>query len=314
MTALVNRIVRAVRNPARAAAALRSRLSAAAMRPLEGTTHPQMRALATLSRALGIGDLHLVMSFDCDTPEDAVATRSMQRWLTHLRIKATYAVPGAQLAEAAEDYRSIASLGAMFINHGERPHAEKQGSRYVGITDYASMSAEEVVADISGGDRIFRRVFGHAPEGFRAPHFGSYCRPEQLEVLYGCARRLGYRFCSTTLPALAYAEGPAVRREGLWEFPLSGSLGHPNVILDSWNYLSDRENYVLKEEYFQLFRDTLDFFLAEGLPAVLNYYVDPAHVIDNPPFHHAMEYAAARGVRSVFFHELMALVERGTGG
>lgn len=309
MTTLLRRVARAVASPGRAAASLRARLHGRASAPPSPATYPHARRLAKRSRALGVQQLLVIMSFDCDTPEDAEATQRLHPRLTELGIKATYAVPGAQLRQAGDAYRAIAGRGAAFINHGGRPHAAREGSRYVSITDYATLSEDEVIADVVEGDRIFREVIGRAPEGFRAPHFGSYCRPEQLAVLHECARRLGYRFCSTTLPELAHAEGPAFRRDDVWEFPLSGSLGAPDVILDSWNYLSDRERYVLREEYFAEFRTTVDFFLEEHLPAVLNFYVDPAHVVDNPPFHRAMEHLAARGVPTLFFNELIALIE-----
>ena len=63
-------------------------------------------------------------------------------------IRASYAVPGAQLDKGAAVYRSLADAGAEFLNHGSRPHAEWRGDRYYGITFYNEMSTEDVQAAV----------------------------------------------------------------------------------------------------------------------------------------------------------------------
>lgn len=269
-----------------------------------------IRTYAQLSRAQGIGQLVLVLSFDCDTPEDALAAERLHPVLERKGIRATYAVPGEQLRAGHTIYHRLAEAGAPFINHGALPHAEWRNDRYHSITFYNELSTEEVIADIRRGHEIVLDVTGRPPDGFRAPHFGYYQQPQQLQVVHDTARELGYRFCTTTLPSLALAQGPAIDMGGLYEFPLSGSLRAPTTILDSWNYLSDRRDYALKKDYFRDFRETVDFFLKRGLPGVLNYYVDPAHVVDAEPFHRALDYAVARNLPTLHYTDLAALMER----
>ncbi|WP_085902012.1 polysaccharide deacetylase family protein [Kiloniella majae] len=261
-------------------------------------------------RAAGIDRLYFVISFDCDTPEDAQASKRLSPYLMDKGIIPTFAVPGAQLAEGAVIYRDLYQNGAHFMNHGGQPHAVRRGPRYFSVTDYATFTDEQVIADIREGHRINVDVLGASPTGFRAPHFGSYQKPEQLDVIYRTARDLGYSYCSTTLPPIAYEGGATIKREGgLYEFPLIGSVRSPQVILDSWNYLSDVEKLILKDDFFVLFKETVDYFLDNNLPGVLNYYVDPAHVVDNPPFYKAIDYIAEKGIPSLSFPQLIDLAE-----
>jgi peptidoglycan/xylan/chitin deacetylase (PgdA/CDA1 family) len=267
----------------------------------------QLLAYAEKARGQGIGELLLYLTFDCDTDEDAEAALSLDPWLRARGIRAAYAVPGTQLRRAASAYRELRNAGAAFLNHGAEPHAEWKVDRYVPVTFYDQWTMDAVVADIRHADQIVQEVVGERPTGFRAPHFGSYQKPEQLAVVYQTVRDLGYRYCSTTIPQVGLDHGPLVERGGIVEIPLFGSYLAPTTILDSWTYLENRQTFRLGAQYFALFRDTLDFMQAHRLPGVLAYYVDPAHVAGQKPFLDAMDLIAERGIRSVIAEELLAM-------
>lgn len=93
---------------------------------------------------------------------------------------ATFAVPGAQLASQAGQYRRLLDAGGRFLNHGGRPHAERAETLYRGVTFYCDMDDGGVEQDIRDGHRTVGEVLGISPRGFRAPHFGCYQKPEQL--------------------------------------------------------------------------------------------------------------------------------------
>jgi hypothetical protein len=277
---------------------------------------PQAERLAQHSaacRRAGLDRLVLVLSFDCDTPEDADAALELLPELQRLHMQASFAVPGAQLLAHPGQYREVLARGGRFINHGGLPHAERCEPLYRGVTFYSDMSPAEVVADMREGHRLVQEVLGVTPQGFRAPHFGCFQQPDQLALLYATARALGYGFCSTTLPALGLEQGGLIQAgEGLFEFPVSGSLHDPLTPLDSWNYLANHEapelrEYVLKQDYCRILLETVDFFLERGLPGVLNYYADPAHVRGAKPFSEALAGLARRGVPVVDLHDLAAL-------
>jgi hypothetical protein len=263
-----------------------------------------------MARAQGLSQLYVLLSFDCDTPEDITAAEHLDRWLRPRGIKATYAVPGAQLREGAEIFRKLAEMGSDFINHGGHPHAEWREGRYWSITFYHEMSSQEVVEDIQGGHEIFCRILGRTPVGFRAPHFGLFQAPEQHELIYDTLRKLGYHYSTSTLPEFGLNHGPLVDVGGLYEIPLSGSYAAPFSILDSWNYVESPYHPLVKSEYASCFIETVERFLTLGVPGVLNYYVDPAHVYKADPFYRAMEYLIEHNVQTIQFGWLLETVKQ----
>jgi len=260
------------------------------------------------ARQLRIDRRYLFLSFDCDTDLDAAAVEEVHGFLESLGIKATFAVPGAQLLKSPEPYRRLAERGAEFMNHGGLPHAEWRGDQWVGITFYDSMSPEEVEADIRRGHDIVTEIIGKAPRGFRAPHFGCYQKPEQVDRLHRTAASLGYDYCSTTIPSFGLKFGPAYRTHGLVEFPCFGSARYPETILDSWTYLNDRKKYALGEPYFMLMSETIELFVGKQLPVVFTWYADPCHVLNQAPFMCAMDSIAKAGIVPVSGNDLIDLV------
>lgn len=266
-----------------------------------------LHAYLAAARMLGLERPCLFLSFDCDTDLDAGAAEEVHGFLESLGIKATYAVPGAQLLKSPDPYRRLAARGAEFMNHGGLPHAEWRGDQWVGVTFYDSMAPADVEADIRRGHEIVTDVIGRAPRGFRAPHFGCYQKPEQLDLLHRTSSSLGYRYCSTTLPLLGLKYGPAYQTHGLLEIPCFGSVRNPETILDSWTYLTDRKNYALGDQYLELMAETIEVFSNQPMPAVFTWYADPCHVLNQPAFMGAMDLVARRGITSVSGAELADL-------
>ena len=55
------------------------------------------RSYSEIARKQGFKKLHLLLSFDCDTPEDIPAAEALFNRLSDLGIQSVFAVPGAQL-------------------------------------------------------------------------------------------------------------------------------------------------------------------------------------------------------------------------
>jgi peptidoglycan/xylan/chitin deacetylase (PgdA/CDA1 family) len=278
--------------------------------PEQPSLDPRLIRYRALAQAAGLDRLYLLLSFDCDTDEDVPAAKALSRELSRRGVRGSFAVPGIQLQRGAATYRRLAEEGAEFMNHGALPHAEWRDTRYYSTTFYSEMTPQAVVEDMHAGHHIVEKIIGRAPLGFRAPHFGCFQAPEQLELVYRTARDLGYRYCSTTIPDHALDRGPFYAAGRLWEVPLSGSYRYPSTLLDSWTYLSSYEEYTLKEEYYELFEETVRRLTEERVPGLLSFYVDPAHVVDQSPFLRALDVIREHEVPSLQFRDVVALAEK----
>ncbi len=264
---------------------------------------------AARAKGIGLNDIRLFLSFDCDTDRDPEAAQAVMTLLETLGIKGTFAVPGAELRRNAESYRRLLARGAEFMNHGDRPHAAWQDDRYVSVTFYERMTFEEVEQDMRAGHATLTDILGIRPLGFRAPHFGHFQDPEQLGLVHRVARDLGYRYCSTTLPAYGLVHGPAHDAGGgVVELPTFGTARSPLSLLDSWSHLTDRRDYALSDMFETLLIETVDRLQRLNLPALLTWYVDPAHVAGQAPFERSMHELARRGIRSLGALESASLV------
>ncbi len=244
------------------------------------------RRYASLARAAGLTRLYFIMSLDCDTVDDIAVARKVHARLLDLGIKPAYAVPGALLRQGAEVYRGIHASGGEFLNHGYTEHMyfdAAQGS-YASCFFYDRLARDQVREDIREGDSCLREVLGIMPQGFRAPHFGTFQRPGQLRFLHGVLRELGYRFSSSTMPYYAFRCGPVFRQFGLWEIPVSGRDSSPLNILDSWSCFTAPDRTLSPGAYFREGAAMAEIHRQQGV-GLLNYYVDPSHIHDQELFY-----------------------------
>ena len=264
--------------------------------------NPHLEKLKTFSRAAeqsGVRGLHLFLSFDSDTDQDIAASRDVHAFLASLGIKMTLAVPGTQLRNGAQEYRSLSDSGVEFMNHGELPHAKWQDDQFVSTTFYNEMPAAAVVEDIISAHETVTSICGRTPLGFRAPHFGTFQSPEQLKLIYDVVKKLGYAYCSTTSPPLAHRYGPVIDMGGIVELPTFGSVRSADSILDSWSHLTDRRNYALGSVYGELMVETVDVMRSMQMSGILSWYADPCHVAGQEPFERAMRHIAQCAIPSV---------------
>jgi hypothetical protein len=264
----------------------------------------------SLSHSQGFDRLYLILSFDCDTQQDAEAAAIIHTWLCEHNIKATYAVPGEQLEESAKIYQELAAKGALFINHGARPHTIWQDDHYQSSAFYNLMTPEEVVEDIQTGHEIVTRVIGTQPQGFRGPHFGRFQRPQDLDLIYSTIKTLGYSYASTTVPEFGFRNGPAKKINGITEFPLSGSSIAPISLLDSYTYIQSAKNRTVTNEYGNLLQSTVKQLMDWKIFGLLNIYVDPSHVVRNNGFYDGLKLIGDLNIPSVNYEEIVAMMSK----
>ena len=232
-------------------------------------------------KTAGFKKPNFILSFDCDLDSDSKVVTAIHTQLMSRGICPLYAVPGEILISSATIYRDLAHDGSIFINHGFRRHAvPKNGipSR-IGCYFYENLSPSEWQSDIKLGHEAIADVIGQPPDTFRTPHFGSFESPRNLNDLWTYLASKGYNFSSSTRPLFGLRYGPFFNRFGITEFPLSGCLSQPTQILDSWGLVGrtmsgcDRLIGELRK-YLSLMRS--------GHPLLLNIYMDPGDIADNP--------------------------------
>jgi len=261
------------------------------------------------AREQGFSDLYLILSFDCDTPEDIPAAETIHTYLHERDIKATYAVPGHILHAGKVVFRNLFNMGADFLNHGALPHAEKRDGRYWPVTFYNELSIPEVIVDIQQGHKIVTDIIGHPPRGFRAPHFGCIQRSSILKHIHNVLREMNYRYSTSTIPVFGFRYGPVWNVNGIYEFPLSGSYNNPLQILDSWGNIISPSQPVVRDEYADQFIDTIKKLKKSGASGILNYYVDPAHVVSSRSFFKALDFVLQQEIPTLYYDDAIKLRE-----
>jgi len=264
------------------------------------------RRYRRLAAQEGFRDLFLVLSFDCDTKEDADNVLKVHERLRDMGVSPVYAVPGEILNKDVATYGRIAESGGEFINHGYKDHTyfDTARGRYASCFFYDQQPRETVRDDIIAGDRNLRATLGVEPKGFRAPHFGTFQKPEQLRFQHGVLKELGYTFSTSSLPLYAYRFGPAFREFGLLELPVSGMGSRPLRILDSWTCFEAPGRRFTPDDFVREGRAAADNFRSLGI-GLLNFYADPSHIHSNPEFFDTVAYWA-KVAKPVTYSQLMS--------
>jgi hypothetical protein len=231
----------------------------------------------------GLNGKFFILSFDCDTKKDIEVVEEVHQRLGSLKIKPTYAVPGELLKEGSDVYSRIKNDGAEFINHGYLSHTSyiSSNNSYISTLFYDKLSKAQVREDILRGHNNFIDVLGEKPIGFRTPHFGTYQKSEQLNFLYKVLNDLEYIFSSSTTPITGMWNGAIKNtKNGILEFPVSGSYDYPGRILDSWGFRFSPTRKLNENDYIEQFKKMLAFFANPDVHGIFNIYADPSQVYD----------------------------------
>jgi hypothetical protein len=248
------------------------------------------RRYARLARAVPLTHPYFVLSFDCDTMDDIEVVEAMHARLVAMGIHPVYAVPGQLLERGASVYQRIRDAGGEFINHGYTEHTyfDVTAGRQASCFFYDQLPRETVRDDVERGDQCLRDVLGITPRGFRAPHFGTFQNPEQLSFLHGVLQGLGYAFSSSSSPLYGFRYGPAFRRFGILEFPVTGMWRNPLTILDSWGCFEAPDRVLSPSDYEEQGERVGTVYRRLGA-GILNLYSDPLHIHDEETFFRAVQ-------------------------
>lgn len=253
----------------------------------------------------GIDDLYLILSFDCDTPEDTEVVSDVHERVTNLRIQPIYAVPGELLEEGDSTYRKIRDDGGVFMNHGYKMHTylDRNAGEYRSCFFYDELSDEKIRTDIERGHNAIENTLGISPKGFRTPHFGRFQKPSQLRYLHGLLEGLNYRYSSSTDPFYSFCYGPVFNEFGLTEFPLTGLKSNPLNLLDTWGFFQAPSREYESSDFLNEVRELVTYFENIGR-GIINIYGDPSHIHGEDDFFEALEHLSKSSVSTTYGHLL----------
>ncbi len=259
------------------------------------------------SHLQGFDRLYLLLSFDCDTPADAEAASKLDEWLVERGIQRSYAVPGTMLEDNPAVYQKIASKGAEFLNHGYLPHTLLTDGVYHSTTFYDQMEPGMVVDDVRKGHETVQRIIGKSPAGFRAPHFGTVSLQTKREIIQPVLKELGEFYTSHSTPFEALKYGPIWWENNWPEFPVIGSASAPFSILDSYSYIQSPAVRKVTGQFSMVLKQTIRSFEEWGIHGLMNMYVDPSHVIDDPGFLASLDEIHNLGILSLTYTQALEI-------
>ena len=226
---------------------------------------------------------YFILSLDCDTIEDLKYIPSLHDKLNQLNISPTYAVPGELLLKDVDLFKNLKMKGAEFINHGYKLHTHynTDNKTYVSTHFYNDYTESQIEDDIKKGHDTITNLFSEKPMGFRTPHFGTIRSIKKKNLINKILENLDYKFSSSATPIDSFFNLPIYKyRNGITEFPLTGSFDRPHIILDSWNFIYAKKRYFNKSDYIKQIIKIKEYFNAKKTNILINIYVDPSHLVD----------------------------------
>jgi hypothetical protein len=230
---------------------------------------------------VGINSAKYLLTFDCDTDLDIEVVSRVHAKLSNLGITPVYAVPGQLIERGLDTYKSIANVGAEFLNHGYVQHTtvDSDRTKYVSTFFYDQIGRKKALEDINRGHEVLMSKLGVTPIGFRTPHFGTFQSKNDLLFLHQNLRSLGYSFSSSTSPGYSFLKGPNFSSNGVTEIPVTGCPTWPLGILDSFNFRFSGSSKFTPEAFESEMKKAFEM-MEKGNLKRINMYADPSQVYD----------------------------------
>lgn len=236
----------------------------------------------------------LLLSFDCDFPEDCDALPDIAQKLADRGQRASFAVVGRWVEQFPEAHRAVVEAGHELVNHSySHPELVNAPGRFVSrVTDlqprrWAELSLQERDDEIGRCQQVVEDVLGVRMRGFRAPHFGNV----DPWPLYPLLAARGLRYSTSMLSCRAERGGLPSLVEDVVEIPVTTCPRHPLSSLDTWHALYAKGGW---------HRDNFGSLLGEQLQravrcaGITNIYLDPKDV-GRLDFGSVLDTAAALG-------------------
>lgn len=217
----------------------------------------------------------LLLSFDCDFPEDALALPEIARQLRGHSISASFACVGRWVEDYPEAHQAVLDEGHELFNHSySHPELVNSPQHFVSSRDdfnprrWHELTLAERDGEIQRCQEVVGDRLGYEMNGFRAPHFGNVSAGD----LYAILERLGMDFSSSVLAPHGEKFGIPLWKGRLLEIPVTTCPRHPLTSFDSWHAFYARGGWH-RNDFAELLQKRLEGAV-RGC-ALTNIYLDP---------------------------------------
>jgi len=217
----------------------------------------------------------LLLSFDVDFPEDALALPDIAGQLGKFALGASFACVGRWVKDYPDAHRAVLEKGYELFNHTySHPELVNSSEHFVSARDdlnprrWDELSQSEKEEEIRRCQDIVGEILGYRMRGFRAPHFGNVEPAELYPLLEG----LKLDYSTSMLAPRAARLGLPVASGGLLEIPVTTCPDHPFTSLDSWHAFYARGGWHC-DDFGELLQKRLQ--RAVGFRGLTNIYLDP---------------------------------------
>ncbi len=229
-------------------------------------------------------------SFDCDIPEDTESLPALCNLLKEYDLPASFAVIGELLKKNPEPYEKVMKQGFEIINHGYSQHNLKdKNGVWEACLFYNALTTEQIEQEISQNQELIHRYLGIHPDGFRTPHFGTFQRHQDIEVLHAILFRQGIAYSSSTQILSAKMQRLLNPGRPVVEVPFSSRVGTTQGLFDSWTFLGAPKMHYDPRGFMLNFQRIMKCALSSMKPIFLNFYFDPNHVVSLEEFRKCMD-------------------------
>lgn len=217
----------------------------------------------------------LLLSFDVDFPEDALALPEIVQALRKYPIKASFACVGRWVEDYPDAHRAVLEAGYELFNHSySHPELVNSPQHFVSCRDdfnprpWDQLNRTEQVEEIRRCQEVVQEILGCRMQGFRAPHFGNVRSADLHPIL----AELGMHYSSSLLATWGELFGVPFWRGDILEIPVTTCPRHPFTSFDSWHAFYARGGWH-RDDFFELLRTRLERGIeCRGLT---NIYLDP---------------------------------------
>jgi len=217
----------------------------------------------------------LLLSFDCDFPEDVFALPDLVELMHDYEIGGSFACVGRWVADYPAEHRAVVEHGQEIVNHSfSHPELLNAPGKFVSVRDdltdrrWGELNLAEKAQEVVECQRAVFETLGCRPRGFRAPHFGNVDPSD----LYGILQSEQMVYSTSVLAPRGERLGLPVWRGDVLEIPVTTCPRHPFASLDTWHALYAKGGWH-RHDFLGLLQDRLRRAVRFG--AITNIYLDP---------------------------------------